>query len=351
MRLTNNNVGTLEPSHNKVLFVDKQAAEQRDMKRAVGRTDGKTLQLTQDPLGQKFGALLKAGYEITAQPEGENWYVSPLSEQAFVAESVAKTVGKSLKKHASNELEKSRKAQQPKESDNDGNDGNDGIDDYDTNTFAFVEYKDFNHDSFIDLVVSDRGLKHAHRVGIVNPEDGTYTLRDDVDLGDFEIDLDNMDDPDVDVKEARVVLDSLTVKALRRLMDKLKEEDEESEEDEDDDTPAGEETPAISESEGDAVQAQSLASVKKLLSALAVDKRNGTLKQDNVDKLSELIDELEQAEPPAEGLDELKAEFQRLTNKAGDLSEKLKQESARAKATMGILESCGIQVRGQQHGY
>lgn len=133
------------PSHDNLVFSDKQSSISRDLNNVVGRyNDGEIVFLDDNQQGTKWKALHNAGFQIhLAKDKNNNWYITDMIDNLS-------------KVNPYTESEK------------------------DTEYVDVSEFLKNHSDGAIDIMFTTPELKNFHRVGLINLEDNVYTLTPDL---------------------------------------------------------------------------------------------------------------------------------------------------------------------------
>ncbi|GAB7224770.1 hypothetical protein VoSk93_39890 [Vibrio owensii] len=357
-------IDSIAPEHTRVVFASKKDSDDKDLSKAIGRFDEQRRAialLKGTKLGDKYKALMDGGFQVyLAKDDRNNYYVTDLLDSNEINESYGLEHDDIEREVDSNTGEHDERPAIYKEEQ------------------AFLEQ---DIDSAMDLDFTTEDLKFGHRVGLYNEYNNTYTLREDVKdfLEDFEFDIDETEDGVV----AHVLNESINARKLIQLVRLLKQQEQDD----------------VRESfDSNRVQVNALAKVKSLLSMLRLAQKHGDIEESEKSELelNELLDTYRDANPPAQGIEEVEVERDEILTKsesfkrfqerskpsamsiavkragkkavkatgkavksslkkshdnqmrsAESLDERLKKQADKARATMDILEACGVQVRGQ----
>ncbi|MEZ8168150.1 hypothetical protein A152_0012600 [Vibrio tasmaniensis 1F-187] len=378
----------MTPTHDQIVFANEHDAKQRDLSKAIGRFDAprKSIIFVDDnSIGTKYKALMDNGFQIhLAKDDRNNYYITDLLDNISKA-------GENLGVHESVDTGETA-----------------DIESTDNNTderpeLTFKEESEFleqDIDSAMDLDFTTESLNYEHRVGLYNEDSNMYTLREDVKdlLDEFEFNIDENEDGVI----ARIAPESIKGRKLLKLVNLLKKQEQ------DDDAELKE---AIESGRVQFDSLATVKQLLRRL-ALA-QKHGDIEESDEAEvELNELINTYKQANPPAAGIEKVEVERDEILTPQVDesakkqskpkvskpakqssspkkssvgktvdrelgkhsstyrkgkkiaksvsniaksitkketLDEKLKADAEKQRYAESILESCGIQVRGQQH--
>lgn len=236
--ITLNSLGEFPQDH-PLIFTSKQAANERDLNQAFGRTDGKTVTLVDDKYGKKARALLAAGAELSIeQDDKRNWYLTD-SDATKVITSDANDVDMALIKTKLRPHIVIPADYEPSVNESENTGSTEKVDyqklydertDYtDNDSLTYlnqIEFLKYYSDDAIDLMFSTDDMIHEHQIGLLSMNENVYTLRDDIDFIDsFELELDESDGV-----IAYIDNDSMKVSELRKLTEMMMLEDAEDKE-------------------------------------------------------------------------------------------------------------------------
>ncbi|OEE60124.1 hypothetical protein [Vibrio splendidus] len=289
----------ITPAHAGVVFANKQDADKRDMSKAIGRFDAprRSIVFVKDNgLGTKYKALADNGFQIhLAKDDRKNYFITDLLDN------IAKTG-----MHESVSGEYSDIENKDNFKDDEGNSS--GRPD-----IVFKEESDFMEhdiDSAMDLDFTTENLNYEHRVGLYNEDASSYTLREDVKdlLDEFEFNIDENEDGVI----ARVAPESLNGRKLLKLVNLLKKQEQ------DDDNELQE---AL---DSNKVQFDSLEGVKHLLRRMALARKHGDIEESDEAEveLNELINQYNNSNPPAVGIEKVEAQRDGILSPQVDESQK-----------------------------
>lgn len=277
-------IGEFSPSHTDVVFENKEAAQQRNMIRTIGRfnEDESSIAFLEDKgLGAKYKALFESGFGLHIEKINNALYVADIND-------VIKINEQKLDFESMSAL----------------NEGVETVEYLSESEFvSHIEKSD--SDSFTDLFFSHKSLidsdgnEVAYDVGQVTA-DGKFTLRSDIAnliSSDFEIALDNDG-------EWEILNKTLTAKEVVNIIKFLRKSQ-------------------INESES--VSVNELAQVRGLLSKLGLEQRHGNLDEVEAVKveLNDILDSYSNAVPPAKGIDVVKKEIESITKDRDIVTESL----------------------------
>ncbi|PMG45664.1 hypothetical protein BCU90_17525 [Vibrio lentus] len=278
-------IGEFSPSHTDVVFESRQSAEQRDMTKTIGRFNSSTSEmafLEDKGLGVKYRALFESGFGLNLGSVNGALYVADI-----------------------NDVIKMNEHKRDYESMSALNEGVESVEYLSESEFA-AHIEESETDSFTDLFFSHKSLIDsdgdivAYDVGQVT-SDGKFTLRPDIANlidSDFEIKVDGDGEWEISNK-------TLTAKEVVNIIKFLRKADKAE----------------INES----VQVDALTEVQKLLSTLRVSKRHGDdgAVQTALGELNAILDSYKDANPPAKGVESVKAEIKKVTKDRDIVTETL----------------------------
>ncbi|WP_052690438.1 hypothetical protein [Vibrio vulnificus] len=296
--------------HNNVVFANKQDADEKDMSRAIGRFDDKKRAialLAGTRTGDKYKALFNSGFELfLKRDDRNNFYI------AQVQDAIKHLKPSSYSDFSMQESMEDNKKEQ------DSAVTLSKSDDERPDLLEYVEVDEFMreyNDSAMDLDFTTDALKYEHRVGLYNEDSNVFTLREDV--------LDLLDEFSFQIDEneegvlARIDPSSLNSRALLKLVNLLKQQEQEDDDD-------------LQEAiDSCKVYVPALTQVQRLLKRLSLAQRHGDIEESEEaeQELEEIIQQYSQANPPALGIDELRDEIDEIMSQDDDELEEAQQRS------------------------
>ncbi|MFA0516822.1 hypothetical protein AB4501_07435 [Vibrio sp. 10N.222.55.E8] len=275
-------IGEFSPSHTDVVYENRTSAEQRDMTKTIGRFNSSTSEmafLEDKGLGVKYRALFESGFGLNLGSVNGALYVADINDVITMNEHKRDYESMSALSESIEEVE----------------------------YFPFDEFltclNESQTDTLLDLDFTHKDLgEYSYTVGHVT-NDGKFTLRPEIAKlinSDFTIVQHDSDEPSFDID-----LTTLTAKEVVNIIKFLRKTDKAE----------------INES----VQVDALAEVQKLLSTLRVSKRHGDddAVQTTLDELNKILDSYKDANPPAKGVESVKAEIKKITKDRDIVTESL----------------------------
>ncbi|MCF5844239.1 hypothetical protein [Aeromonas veronii] len=327
--------------HSNVVFASKQDADEKDMSRAIGRFDDKRREialLTGTTLGNKYKALIDSGFQLFLKRDNRNNFYIAQVEDAINHLKPSSYSDFSMQESMKDNEEEQDSAVAISKSEDERPD-----------LLEYIEADEFMreyNDSAMDLDFTTKALKYEHRVGLYNEDEQVFTLREDVKdlLEEFSFHIDENEEGVL----ARIDPASLNARALFKLVNLLKRQEQEDDED-------------LQEAiDSRKVNVHALSQVRSLLKRLSLAQRHGDIEasEEAEQELEEIIQRYEQANPPALGIDELRDEIDEIISQGEDdeleetqaRSSKPRKSQAGSKSSQSSSKSRKPQSRSQRVG-
>lgn len=275
-------MGEFSPSHTDVVFENKEAAQQRNMIRTIGRfneSESSIAFLEDNGIGTKYKALFESGFGLHIEKINNALYVADINDVIKMNEQRLDFESMSALNECVETVEYLNESEFCTY-----------IEESETDSFTGLW---FGHKSIVD---ADNDIQ-MYEVGQVTP-DGKFTLRPDIANlidSDFEIAFDSDG-------EWEILNKTLTAKEVVNIIKFLRKSE-------------------INES----VNVDALAEVHKLLSLLETELRHGELEavEEAKAKLNDILDSYENAQPPASGIEAVREKMESILKPKDIVAESL----------------------------